>query len=99
MMIVRYMGYALSSCAIILLGFEIVRYLEIRAASLISVQQAWQSYNAASLNQLSVSIAQSRFPGLWEDLFMSLLSVPLLALLVVGSVFLLFISRHGHLER
>jgi len=99
MIILRYIGYALSSCAILLLGFETVKYLENRSIDLITVQQAWRSYDAEGLDSINNTVSGSPFPGVWYDVIETVIDLPLLAVVVVLSAFLLFLSRHSGIER
>ncbi|GEM_PF-2318212 len=97
-MILRYIGYALSFCAIVMSGFEIVRYLETRETSLLTIQQAWRIYNAEALDSFNKAVSESYFPGLWDDIIATMIGLPLLAALILFSAFLLFVSRHAHLS-
>ncbi len=98
MIVMRYMGYALISCAKLLLGFEVVRYLDTSSVRLVTVQQAWQAYSIDGLGKVSHSVQQGHFPGLWDDVIVSFIQLPLLGVMVSISVFLIFISRHAHLN-
>ena len=95
MIVLRYIGYALSSCAVLLLGFEIVKYLETKSSHLLTIQQVWRGYHAEGLEKLNKAISEGPFPGIWQDVVESFINLPLLAVIVMISAFLLFISRHG----
>ncbi len=95
MNIVRYVGYAFLLFAVIMSGYEVVRYLDANYLRLMTVEQAWQSYNAMGMDTMRETVAESYFSGTLGDVFDFLIGLPLLSVLLLTGAFLMFISRHS----
>ena len=95
MNIVRYAGYAFLFFAVIMSGFEAAWYLDARYLLMMTVEQAWQSYNATGLEHMQEAVAESHFSGMLGDVFNFLVGLPLLLVLLLTGAFLMFISRHS----
>lgn len=98
MMILRYGGYALLSGAGVLLGAEVLRGLETDSLHFLTLEDVWSHYSVEGLEQAGQWVKAGPFPGLWEDLVAGLLKLPLLGVMVMVSLILIYIGRHGHLE-
>ncbi len=94
MNIVRYVGYAFLFFAVIMSGYEVVRYLDANYLRLMTVEQAWQSYNAMGMDSMRETVVESYFSGMLGDIFDFLIGLPLLFVLLLTGAFLMFISRH-----
>jgi len=94
MIIFRYIGYGLSTCAILLLGYEVGKYLETKSIHLMILEEVMRDYDAAGLARLNKTAHGSYFSGAFHDVLVSLLNLPLLSVVVLTAAFLLFIARH-----
>jgi hypothetical protein len=88
-------GYAFLFFAVIMLGFEVVRYLDVNDLRLMTVEQAWQSYSTIGLGDVREAVAESYFSGMLGDILNFLVGLPLLSVLLLTGAFLMFISRHS----
>lgn len=95
MNIVRYVGCAFIFGVLLLLGYELYRYLDAKSVDLITVEQAWRYYNAAAVDGLGKTASGSYLSGFLKDVVDFLIELPLLIAVVLTGAFLLFISRHS----
>ncbi|WP_417623355.1 hypothetical protein [Paremcibacter congregatus] len=95
MMIFRYGGYVLFFGAVLVLGIEVLRYSEHNAWHLVTLEQAWRSFGAEGLDHAAEWVGNGPFPGVWEDVMLRFLDLPLLLVMAIGALILLFVSRRG----
>ncbi len=99
MIAVRYFGFGLCAFSVLILIYEIIKYVERHTLNLITLRQAWQNRNVGGQTSSSGSSADSSLPGFLGDLATLLLNMPLLSVVVLLGVFLLFITRHNDRAR
>ncbi|MCF8475143.1 MAG: hypothetical protein K9G26_10645 [Emcibacter sp.] len=95
MKLIKYVGYALSAFAVLLLGYEILKYFERQAIHLMTLKQVWQDYDAESLDRITDIAMESPFPAFLGGILDAVVNVPLLSIVVITAAFLLFIGRHS----
>lgn len=92
MIIFRYIGYGLCCFSILILFYEILRYVETRTFSLVTVKQAWNRRQTGNFDR---SIGESYFSGFLSDMASALINMPLLSVAALTGVFFIFIARHS----
>ncbi len=95
MIIFRYIGYGLCCFSILILIYEILRYVETHIFSLVTVKQAWNRRHAGNLDG---SAGESHFSGFLGEVISVLINMPLLSVVVLTGVFFIFLARHSEVD-
>lgn len=97
MIIGRLIGYLCLAVALLVLGADLLRMLEIRQVEMLSVGELWGLLSEGTLMTLEDQVTSSRFPGVWQDVLMPLLAIPASIFFIVAGSLMLFGFRRRYL--
>lgn len=89
---IKWLGHVLVSCAFWLGGIEIVRLMESRNMALLSLQEVWQGLNKGGYDAFQHLISTGYFPGLWPDVIVPFMMLPLLFILLATGLLFEFMA-------
>ena len=84
MVIFRYLGFGLCASSVLIMIYEILRYVETHTVNLLTLKQTLQ--NRAGSGRY--------FSGFLGDVSEGLLNMPLITVVIVMGVILIYLTRH-----
>ncbi|MFC7048852.1 hypothetical protein [Emcibacter nanhaiensis] len=84
--------------ALLVLGADFLRMLEIRQVGLLTVGELWGLLSGNSLMAMEDGISSGRFPGIWQDVMLPLLAIPAAIFFIVVGALMLFGFRRRYLR-